>query len=266
VSAVALHHELTGLAVGSPILLAPSLGSTLALWDPQLASLEAEHRVIRYDHRGHGASPVPSGPYSIGDLGEDVLALLDRLEIRRTSFCGVSLGGMVGLWLAANAPERIDRLIVLCTSAYAPPASAWSERAALVLAARSSQAVPNAVVDRWFTPDFAAHNPQTLARARATLDATPPDGYAGCCAAIEHLDLRADLKRIAAPTLVISAAGDAALPPEHGRAIAAAIPAARFELIAGAHLANVEEAPTVNRLVREHLALSAVTLVGRDDG
>ena len=199
-SAVQLHCAMSGSPDGAPIVLSSSLGTTHTMWEGQLAALGAEHRLLAYDHRGHGASPAPPGPYSLADLGGDVLAMLDRLEIERASWCGISLGGMVGMWLAINAPQRIDRLILVCTAAYAPPASAWAERAAAVLAAGSSEAVPDAVVERWFTRAYAERHPDVVAAARATLDAIPACGYAGCCAAIEHLDLRADLERISSPT------------------------------------------------------------------
>jgi 3-oxoadipate enol-lactonase len=253
--AVELHHVLDGPPEGSPLVLASSLGTTHAMWEPQRAALSAAHRLIRYDHRGHGASPAPPGDYSIEQLGADAIALLDRLEISATAWCGASFGGMVGLWLAINAPARIERLVVICSSAYAPPPSRWLERAAAVRAAGSTAAVADAVLARWFTAGFAASSPQAVEPVAAMLRATPAEGYAGCCAAIASLDLREGLPRIAAPTLVISAAQDTALPPEHGRAIADAVPGARFELITqAAHLASIEQAGAVNRLISDYLA------------
>jgi 3-oxoadipate enol-lactonase len=230
------------------------------MWEPQLATLSGDHRLICYDHRGHGASPVPSGDYSIDQLGADVIALLDRLEVQSTAWCGVSLGGMVGLWLAINAPERIERLIVICSSAYAPPPSRWLERAAAVRAAGTTAAVADAVLERWFTARFTQASPAVVERFAATLRATPAEGYAGCCAVVARLDLRDGLSRIAAPTLVISAEEDTALPSEHGRAIAEAVPGARFELIAqAAHLACVEQAELINTMICEYLAGAAQT-------
>jgi 3-oxoadipate enol-lactonase/4-carboxymuconolactone decarboxylase len=257
-SAVDLHFELDGASDAPPVVLSSSLGTTAAMWAPQRAALAADHRVISYDHRGHGDSPVPLGPYAIDDLGGDVLALLDRLEIERASWCGISIGGMVGLWLAANAPERIERLVVICSSAYAPPPSRWADRAAAVLAAGSTQTIADAVVERWFTADYAQRSPEGFAAAKAMLLSAPAEGYAGCCAVIERLDLREELARISAPTLVISAAGDEALPPEHGRAIADAIPQARFVLVEhGAHLVTIEQPAELNRLIATHLAATA---------
>jgi pimeloyl-ACP methyl ester carboxylesterase len=141
---VELRHELSGWAERSsapPLLMGGSLGTTLAMWAPQLGQLVRRARVIRFDHRGHGGSPVPAGPYSIEDLGGDVLALMDRLGVERASYCGLSIGGMVGQWLAINAPQRIERLVLICTSAHLPPASAWTERAATVRAAGSPEVI-----------------------------------------------------------------------------------------------------------------------------
>lgn len=252
-SAVALHHEIAGPEDAPVLLLAPSLGTTLALWDPQVGMLAERLRTVRFDTRGHGHSPVPPAPYEIADLGKDVLALMDALGVDRASFCGVSIGGMTGMWLAAHAPQRVTRLVLVCTSAHLPPASAWAERAAAVQAAGSTEVVADTVVPRWLTPRFARERPDVAARLRAMLVAQPPDGYVACCGAIERMDLRDALPHIAAPTLVIAGADDTATPPDHGRAIAAAIPDARLETLApAAHLANVERADDVTQLIIDH--------------
>lgn len=250
---VALHHEVDGPEDAPVVLMGGSLGTTLRMWDGQ-APLARRLRLVRHDHRGHGASPVPPGPYEIEDLARDVLALLDRLGLERASYCGLSIGGMVGMWLGAHAPERIDRLVVLCSSAHVPPASMWADRAAAVREAGTTEVIADTVVGRWLTPPYAAAHPRERERLRAMLVATPPDGYAACCGAIERMDLRADLGRIAAPTLVVSGADDPSIPPEHQRAIAAAIPGARLETLApAAHLAAVERAEAVNELILDHL-------------
>jgi 3-oxoadipate enol-lactonase len=258
VSTVTLHHELDGPDGAPVLLLGSSLGTTTEMWRPLLPELAGRLRVIRYDHRGHGASPVAPGPYEIADLAGDVLALLDRLGLERASFGGVSLGGMVAMWIGANAPERVDRLALCCTSAHMPPASAWAERAAAVRAAGSAEVVADAVVARWLTPGYAAAHPDVVAWLRRMLVATPAAGYAAGCGAIERMDLRADLARITAPTLVLSGAQDPAAPPEHQRAIAERIAGARHELLAGAaHLASVERAGEVARLMLDHLEEAA---------
>lgn len=254
---VAVHYQVDGQPDGPPLVLAGSLGTTVAMWEPQLQFLGAGARLIRADHRGHGRSPVPDGPYEIADLGGDVLALLDRLGLERVSFCGLSIGGMVGLWLAINAPERVQRLILICTAAQVPGGSAFFERAKAVREAGGPEVVADAVVGRWFTRPFAAAKPELVASYRAMLVSTPAEGYAGCAEAVATHDVRAGLGRIRAPTLVVSGAQDQSLPPELGRTIADAVPGARFELVdPAAHMASVERAAEVNELIAEHLTLS----------
>ena len=251
---VALHHVARGPEDAPVLLLGGSLGTTHAMWAPQVAALSRTHRVVAFDHRGHGRSPAPPGPYAIDDLGGDVLALLDDLGAARASYCGLSVGGMVGLWLAANAPERVERLILLCTSAHLPPASAWQDRVTAVLAAGSTAPIAPAVLARWLTPAWAAAHPDVAADLRDMLLAAPAQGYAACCGAIAGMDLRPALARIAARTLVVTGAQDASIPPEHGELIAAAIPGARLEqLDPAAHIASVERADAVNALIADHL-------------
>lgn len=244
-------HVLDGPAGAPVLLLGPSLGSTLEMWRPQAAALSRSLRVVRFDYRGHGRSPAPPGPYTVDDLGGDVLELLDHLGIARVHYAGLSLGGMVGLWLAAHAPARVDRLALLCTAAWLPPAQKWFDRAATVRAAGMA-AVADAIVARWFTPAFVEREPY-----RQMLLGADPEGYAACCDAIGSLDLRPVLGRITAPTLVISGADDEAIPPALGEQVARAVPGARFELVqAAAHLANVERADEVNRLLARNLEQS----------
>jgi len=249
-----LHHEISGPEDGPPLLLGGSLGTTLRMWDAQ-RPLARRLRLVAFDHRGHGGSPVPPAPYEIADLGRDVLALMDRLGIERASFCGLSIGGMVGMWLAIHAPERIDRLVLLCTSAHLPPASAWRERAETVLRAGSVEPVADQVLERWLTPAFAERHPDVRLRLRSMLTTTPAEGYAGCCRAIERMDLRELLPRISARTLLVSGSEDPATPPEHQRLIADAVPGARLETVRpAAHLAAVERPEAVNALIEEHLS------------
>jgi 3-oxoadipate enol-lactonase len=180
---------------------------------------------------------------------------MDRLGVERASLGGVSLGGMVAMWLGANAPDRVERLVLCCTSAHLPPASAWAERADKVRAAGTTEVVADAVVERWLTPAFADAHPETQAWLRAMLLATDADGYAACCGAIERMDLRDALPSITAPTLVVSASDDQATPPEHQRALAEAIPSARLETISpAAHIGNVERADEVTALILDHLS------------
>ncbi|WP_017596275.1 3-oxoadipate enol-lactonase [Nocardiopsis potens] len=251
---VDVHAVVDGPAGAPTVVLAGSLGSTLEMWEPQVGPLLAAGlRVVRYDHRGHGGSPVPPGPYRIADLGADLIRLLDRIGAERASVAGLSLGGMVGMWAAAVHPERIDRLALLCTSALLGPPEGWTSRAEAVRA-RGAGAVAEAVVDRWFTPAYAERNPETAARMRAMVAAAPAEGYAGCCEAIAAMDLRPELPGIGAPTLVLSGGEDPATPAEHARTIAGLVPGARLQVLdGGAHLASWECADQVNPLLTEHL-------------
>lgn len=249
----ALHHASLGSDRAPAVLFGGSLGTTLRMWDGQ-RELADRLRLIPFDMRGHGESPVPPGPYEIADLAQDVLELMDTLGLERASFCGLSIGGMVGMWLGVNAPERIDRLVLLCTSPHMPPPSKWQERARTVLEAGSVQPIADTVVDGWLTPEFAAEHPEVRVHLRSMLIASPPEGYAACCGAIERMDLRGELDRISAPTIVISGAQDPAAPPEVQERITAAIPGARHEVIdPGAHVVAVERPDAVNRLILEHL-------------
>jgi 3-oxoadipate enol-lactonase len=254
---VVVHHRVDGPEGAPPLVLAGSLGTTLAMWDAVVGALVADLRLIRHDHRGHGRSPVPNGPYSIAALADDALALLDRLSIERASFAGVSLGGMVGMWLAIHAPERIDRLLLCCTSAHMPPPEAWTERAATVRE-RGMRAVADATLERWFTPGFRERRPEAVKRALRALLGTPGEGYAACCEAIAGHDLRDQLAAVRAPTLVISAADDPATPPEHGRLIADAVARARHVVLdSGRHLVAAERPTDVSRLLLEHVTAGA---------
>lgn len=254
-SAVALHHRLSGPPGAPVVVLTGSLGTDLSMWEPQATALATRFRVLQVDLRGHGGSPVPAGPYSIADLGGDLLALLNHLSVDSASLCGLSIGGMISLWVAAHAPARVQRLAVCCTTAYFGPevSHAYRERAGLVRA-QGLTAVADGALERWFTPAFAARHPDVVGRLREGLLAVPREGYAGCCEALADLDLRPDLAAITAPTLVLAGEEDPATPPEHGRAIASAIPEAEFELVAcAAHLASVERAELVTALLLRFL-------------
>ena len=252
-SAVEVHAAVDGPAGVPVVLLTGSLGSDLSMWDAQVPALAERFRVVRYDARGHGRSPVPPGPYALDDLVDDAVALLDRLDVERAHVVGLSLGGMTALRLAAREPHRVDRLAVLCTSALLGPASAWAERAELVRA-QGTAAVAEAVVDRWFTPALRAADPGLVQRMRRMVADTPAEGYAACCAAIETMDLRADLPRIAAPTLAVAGADDPATPPEHLAAVASGVPGGRLLVLPqAAHLASVEQAAAVNAALLAHL-------------
>jgi 3-oxoadipate enol-lactonase len=250
---------------GAPVLvLGNSLGTSRACWDPQMPALTRHFQVLRYEHRGHGAapaglSPAPPGPYTIADLAADVLALLDARGIDRVSYAGVSLGGMVGMWLAARAPERITTLALCCTSAYLPPAAGWTDRAARVRAGGTGS-IAAMVAGRWFTPRYRSARPEVAQAFTAGLAATGAEGYAGCCEAIAGMDLRPALGSVGAPALVIAGADDQATPPWHGAVIASGIAGSRLRVVRGAaHLANVSAAAEVTALLVPHLLAAGRT-------
>ena len=252
-SAVPVHHVVEGPAAAPVVLMSNSLGSDLTMWDPQAAALARGHRVVRYDLRGHGRSPAPPGPYRLTDLAADALALLDRLEVARAHLVGLSLGGMVAVQVAADAPERVDRMVLCCTSAHLPPASGWLQRAATVRA-RGMPAVSAAVVERWLTPGFAAASPALVRDLCRMVETTPPEGYAACCEALAAMDLREHLRRISAPTLLVAGSDDPATPVTHAEAIAAGLAGARVVTVGpAAHLANVEQPTAVTQHILAHL-------------
>ena len=253
-TAVAVHYMVEGDKDGELVVLSGSLGSDLRMWDPQVGALTAAgYRVLRYDHRGHGQSPAPAGPYTLADLSADAIELLDRVGAPRAHFVGLSLGGMVGMWLAQHAGPRLRSLTLCCTSAELRPASGWADRAAAVRQ-RGMRALSTAVVERWFTPPWRAGRPQRVRYYEAMVAATPAEGYAACCEAIQTMDIASGLSDISTPTLVIAGADDPATPPDHGRRIATAIPSGRLEIVSpAAHLANVECSLKVNALILGHL-------------
>jgi 3-oxoadipate enol-lactonase len=245
------HHLISGPEDAPPLVLSNSLGATLDMWDPQHDALAKRFRVIRYDTRGHGGSDIPPGPYTLDEVGTDVIELLDHLHIERAHFAGLSLGGMTGMWLGANKPERIDKLILLCTSEKLGPPEMWADRANTVRE-KGTGAIVDTTLERWFTEGYRKRF--DLSVVRAMFESIDDEGYANCCGVIQQMDQTATISNIAAPTLVIAGAQDPATPPEHAERLAAAIPDARLEVLdPGAHLINVERPEAVTELIVEHL-------------
>jgi 3-oxoadipate enol-lactonase len=232
------------------IVLLHAIGTSTRMWAPQVPVLARDHRVISIDLRGHGRSPAPPGPYSMGELARDVVAFLDRLEIGRTSICGLSLGAMVAVTIAAIAPDRVDRLIAASVVGVPASPAAWHDRAQRVLA-DGSGAISDLVVGRWGYRDRA---PEIAKLVREMLAATPPEGYAGCCEAIAGMDLRPVLPLVTAPALLLAGSEDPAAPASAARDMAAEMPHARVTVIDGAaHLLNVEAPTATTEAILEHL-------------
>jgi len=235
-----LNVSVEGRDGGPTIMLSNSLGTTMQMWEPQMAALTKLYRVVRYDRRGHGKSGAPAGPYSMERFGKDVLAILDDLNIEKVHWCGLSMGGMVGQWLGANAPQRIEKLILANTSCYYPDPTNWLNRIKAVNEGGLA-AIADTVIAAWLTADYREREPQITARLKAMLLATPAQGYVACCEALSKLDQRDLLPRITAPTLVIAGRHDMATPVEASVFIRSNIPNASMTLLDAAHISNVEQ-------------------------
>jgi 3-oxoadipate enol-lactonase len=248
VNGIRLFHRLDGPEHAPVLALSNSLGTDHAMWEPQMAAFSKRFRVLRYDTRGHGRSGVPAQPATLEQLGRDFLGLLDGLGLQRVHFCGLSLGGMTGMWLGSTAPARIERLVLCNTSAQMGPPEPWNAR---IEAVRTSgmAAVTEAVIGRWFTSGFRARSPEAVERVRRMLLETPKEGYAACCAAIRDMDQREAIASIRSPTLVIAGRQDPATPPDHARFIAARIAGAKLVELDAAHLSNVEAAEKFTQAV-----------------
>ena len=250
---VALNHRIDGPAAAPVVVLSHALGSSLEMWRPQVAALTTRYRVLRCDTRGHGASPAPQGPYAIDDLVADQLAVLDDLEIARASFVGLSLGGAVCMLLAATAPERVDRLVLCSTAEQFGDPAGWLERAATVRS-HGTEALADVAMERWFTPEFAAREPDVVERIREIFAATDAEGYAACCEAIAGWDFADRLGEITAPTMVVGGQRDPTVTPERSQALAAAIPGAVLAIIPdAAHLTAVSHPQELTTAVLAHL-------------
>jgi 3-oxoadipate enol-lactonase len=235
-----IHVEVAGREDAPALMLSNSLGTDLHMWDAQVDEFAKHFRVVRYDRRGHGRSGVPPGPYSMDRFGRDVLCVLDALGIDRTHWCGLSMGGMVGQWLGAQAPGRVEKLILSNTNSYYADKGPWADRIKFVQN-NGLAAMVDVNMQRWFTEGFRAQAPETVARMTGAFVATEVPGYIACCEAIRDMDFRASNRTIAAPTLVIVGAQDTATPPAFGESIRQQIPGAKLASIDAAHIANIEQ-------------------------
>jgi 3-oxoadipate enol-lactonase len=236
----ALNVEVEGPADAPALMLSNSLGTDLHMWDPQAPAWSKEFRLIRYDRRGHGKSAAPEGPYTMERLGRDVLAILDALGVRKTSWCGLSMGGMVGMWLGAEAPQRVDKLILSNTTAHYPVKEPWNDRIKTIRE-KGLSPIADANMERWFTKEFREREPKTIARRREQFLTTSIEGYIGCCEAIRDMDHREHLARITAPTLIIAGRQDPATTVENAEFLRSHIRDAKMIVLDAAHISNVEQ-------------------------
>ena len=238
---VRLYYELSGREQGEVLVLGNSLGSNLHMWDKVASCFESRYRVIRFDTRGHGKSSVPPGPYSIEELGRDVLFLLDSLGVECVDFCGLSLGGMVAMWLGIYAPERVRRLVLANTSARIGTREMWDERIAMVK--RSGMApLTDITPTRWFTSRYREEHADEMGTIRKMIATTDPEGYASCCAVLRDTDLTEEIGGIRSSCLVIAGKDDPATPPSDGLAIHSVLRNSRYVELEASHLSAWERA------------------------
>ena len=236
---VRIHYDLAGPSSAPALVFSNSLGATLSMWDPQMPVFEKQFRVLRYDTRGHGQSSVTPGPYTIDQLGRDVISLLDELQLDRVYFCGLSMGGQTGMWLALNAADRFHKLVLCNTAAKIGTPEVWNTRIEGVRKG-GMKSISSAVMERWFSADYRTKSPDVIASTKLMLEGANPDGYVANCAAIRDFDARESIAAIHVPTLVIAGTHDAATTPADGRYLAGHIAGARYVELNAAHLSNIE--------------------------
>ena len=250
---VNIHYTLEGDPSKPVLMFSNSLGTNHSMWDKQVAAFSESYLILRYDTRGHGNSDCPDAPYSLSRLGQDAAELIVNLNLESVNFCGLSLGGMTGMWLGIYASNRLKSLTLCCTSAHLPPADMWDARIYQV-AELGMSSITETVLNRWFTPSFLETKSADIDAVRNQLLSTSIAGYTGCCAAIRDMDLRPELTRIQKPCLVIAGRDDQATPPEHGKLIAAGISGSRYaEIENAAHLSNIEQEDSFNSTVSAFL-------------
>ncbi len=236
-----IHYDLAGPEGAPVIVFSNSLGTNLSMWDAQASEFSRQFRVLRYDTRGHGLSSVPPGPYSLQELAQDVLELLDHAEIAQASFCGLSIGAMTGLWLGLCAPQRLRKLVVCSAAAKIGTPDVWNARIDSIRRDGMNAVVPG-ILERWFTPAFRARSPEAVETTRHMLESASVDGYTACCAAVRDTDLRETVSAIRLHALVVTGAQDPVTPPTDGHFLTKHIPGAQYLELQGAHLFNVESA------------------------
>lgn len=256
VDGAVIHYRLDGDDGLPALVLSNGLGTDLSAWDCQVPLLSDAFRVLRYDTRGHGASSTPPSAFSMEQLGRDVLTLLDALAISRAHFCGLSLGGMTGMWLGIHAPHRLESLTLANTAARVGPSTMWNARIDAVMTAGMAS-ISDAAVARWFTPRFVAEKRELVSNVKGAMERTSPQGYVQCCAAIRDADFTDEVARIAVPVLVINGTHDVATPPADGLFLAQQIPGAQAVALDAAHLSNIEAPLLFAEALRSFCLVSA---------
>ena len=249
-----LNAQIQGHPHAPVLMLCNSLGTDLHMWDDQAEAITQHFRLLRYDRRGHGKSEAPKGPYNMEMLARDALAVMDGMGVQKVNWCGLSMGGMVGMWLGANAAERMDRVVLSNTSAWMADKQVWDGRFKTVRTGGMA-AIADGTMERWFTDEFKKVNPVRWREIRDTISGTTPQGFLGCATAIQNFDYLEKLATIKTPTMVICGDLDEGTPPDRNKLIASKIPGGRYEGIAAArHLPNVERPEQFNRIMMSWLA------------
>jgi 3-oxoadipate enol-lactonase len=247
-----LHVDVRGPETAPVLMLSNSLCTDLRMWDDQVLAFTKHFRLVRYDRRGHGESGIPKGPYTVDDFGRDALAIMDALELKKVNWCGLSMGGMVGQWLGANAPDRIEKLVMSNTHSYYSDKTVWDERMKLATEKGMAFAAGPAMT-RWFTKDYIARFPKKVALVQRMFMDTSLEAYLACCAAIRNMDMRPTHPRIKAPTLVIVGLQDPATPPAAGEEIQKRIAGAKLATIDASHISNMGQPDAYSNLVLKFL-------------
>jgi len=235
------------------VVFSNSLGTILEMWQPQVAVFAEQYRVVCYDTRGHGGSPVTSGPYNFEMLGQDVLAIMDALEIEQAAFCGISMGGHTGLWLALHAAERFKAVAVCNSAAKIGTQQAWSERAQMLRTGgmQAMELLAETAPERWFTPEFIGQHEAVVKEMQAILAEQPPLGYAACCDALGSSDLRDQIASIRTPTLLLTGDADPVTTVADATAMHQAIEQSELAVIPASHLSNIEAPAEFNRVIKD---------------
>lgn len=248
-----INYQTFGDASKPALVFSNSLGTKYSMWQPQIEHFQQDYYVICYDTRGHGGSEAPQGPYSLEQLGQDVVNLLDHLNIAKAAFCGISMGGLTGQWLSIHKPERFSQVIVCNTAAKIGQEQAWQDRAVLV---REQGLAPIAATaaSRWFTDPFIQSNPAVVAELSNDLGAGSPEGYANCCEALAKADVREQLSSIQIPVLIISGQQDPVTTVADGQFMQQRIANSRLFEINASHISNIEHPEAFNQAVQTFLA------------